>query len=119
MKKEKCSIPVNLFTFGFADEVAQGQQFDDEVIGRCIEAVENIFEPAGGINRNITSHALRELMEKHLGEKLSNGEFIMAMLRAGYACERVKCTANCYFNVSPEGVSAIREINKKKAGAGE
>lgn len=119
MKKEKCSIPVNLFAFGFADEVAQGQQFDDEVIGRCIEAVHNIFEPAGGINRNITSHALRELMEDHLGETISNGAFIVAMLSAGYECERVKCTANCYFNVSPEGVRAIREINKKKAGAGE
>ena len=33
MKKEKYTIPVNLFPFGFADELATGKHINEEAIG--------------------------------------------------------------------------------------
>ena len=112
MSKEKYIIPANLFSFGFADEVAHMQHFNKEVVGRCVEAISRSFGPAEDINRNMTSHALKKIIEGHFGEEVSNGEFIAAMVTAGYRYERVKCTPNCYFNVSQKGIERIREINK-------
>ena len=100
MSNGKCNIPVNLFPFGFADEVANWQHFNSELIGRCMEAISENFEATDGLNRNVTSPALRKIIEGHLGEEVSNGAFIAAMVTAGYRYERVKCTPNCYFNVS-------------------
>ena len=100
MKKEKYTIPVNLFPFGFADELATGKHINEEAIGRCLEAITTSFEPTEELNRNITSHALKKIIEAYLGEEVSNGEFIAAMLAAGYQYERVKCTPNCYFNAA-------------------
>ena len=112
MKKEEYRIPVNLFPFGFADELATGMHINEEVVSRCVEAISTSFEPTEDFNRNITSYALKNILEARLGEEISNGAFIAAMLAAGYKYERVKCTPNCYFNVSQKGIERIREINK-------
>ena len=99
MKKEKPAIPVNLFPFGFADDVANWQHYNSELASRCVEAISQSFEPTEELNRNVTSHALKGIIEARLGEEVSNGVFIAAMIEAGYRYERVKCTPNCYFNV--------------------
>lgn len=103
MKKEEYPLPPNLFLFGFGDQVAQEQQLNKEVIGRCQKAIADTLEPVEGFNRNITSFALKQFIEKQLGEEVSNGEFIAAMLASGYAYERLKCTPHCYFNAVKKG----------------
>ncbi len=103
MKKEEYLLPANLFLFGFADDVAHEQQLNYELAGRCKKAIADTLEPVEGFNRNITSFALKQFIEKQIGEEVSNGEFIAAMLASGYEYERLKCTPHCYFNAVKKG----------------
>ena len=113
MKKDKYTIPGNLSPFGFTDEAAKDQDFNFEVIDQCIEVIQLRLDPIRSINKNASSYGLKHLFEDYIGEYVSNGDLIVAMLTCGYRYERSKETPNCFFNVSQHGVNLVKEIGAR------
>lgn len=86
---------------GFDDEA-----FDDDRIEVLTSICRRHFKKSKGVNHAISSYGMKHRLEQfgklfrreYLGDYVSNGELIYAMLEAGFRAER--CEPNAYFNVS-------------------
>lgn len=63
-------------------------------------------------NPKNTSYGLKHIMERHIGEYVSNGEFIYSMHLEGFKI--FKENINCGFNVSKTGINLLANANKIK-----
>ncbi|WP_254561810.1 hypothetical protein [Dyadobacter diqingensis] len=63
------------------------------------------------IQKDNSSYGLKHDMEKVIGEYMTNGEFIVAMIGEGFVFKRDRI--NCYFNVTATSVKQLRKTNEQ------
>lgn len=88
-----------------------GNGFDYVRINKIKEIIDkdNLFLKRKTINYNFSSYGLKHKLERYIGEYLSNGEFILAMLLLDYDYKFE--TLNCCFNISQK--SQLIKIDKR------
>jgi hypothetical protein len=77
----------------------------DEV-DRATRFIQDHAIPRATSNRRQGSYGLKHVAERATGRYISNGAFILAALRLGYAARRFPNSPNCAFNMTISGVYA-------------
>ncbi len=93
----KQSIPSNLYYSGF--DVTDERKLDAEKVKKITTFINSNFEKRKTINTDLSSYFLKHLVEDKIGEYVSNGELICAMIKCQFAYKRLPSSPNCYFNV--------------------
>ncbi|MEQ0776166.1 hypothetical protein ABLT15_28060 [Paraburkholderia tropica] len=86
------------------------RQADRDSIGlasvrTALRFLENSATTRKTINKRVTSYSLKHAAERwganeHLSSYVANGELILAALLAGFRCERIARSPNCFFNIA-------------------
>ena len=104
-------IPENLYVTGFiASEGAAGytsKSFDYERIAECRDIIRANFKKIKTYPE-ISSYHLKGIVETFMGGYISNGEFIFAMIKEGFAYKIQDNGPNCFFNLSKKSYNELR-----------
>ena len=108
---------------GYTDEEGfNDEEFDDDRITELQHICEDYFVKSKSYNYNFGSYKMKHRMEmmtklfykEELGDYVSNGELIYAMLEAGFKAKREG--PNAYFNVTTTSYKRFcRVIDSQKA----
>jgi len=90
-------IPENLFSNGFED-VQLSEKINTKNLKKITEFIELNFKKTQKINKKFHSYNMKHIVENSIGEYISNGSFIAAMIKSGYSFERCRGSLNCWFN---------------------
>ena len=96
-KSDKIKLPKELTQNGFHPSDKTVDLIDDTKLGHIINFIKLNFHKTKYISKKQTSYALKHLVERDIGVKISNGELIASMIRCGYKHKRDGI--NCFFNV--------------------
>lgn len=104
-------LPSDLFNAGFL-HATQRTSYDyplshSAIITAVAKWIESNLTKTDAINPDWNSYSLKCLYKDTTGQELTNGEFIAAMITAGFTCTR--SGINGVFNVSGESVQQVEE----------
>lgn len=81
-------VPADLYKFGFSrsyygerKDDPNRENFNESVIKKCINNIENNYVRS---SKRRSSYGLKHEFEKDIGEYVSNGEAIVALIACGY-----------------------------------
>lgn len=101
---------------GFSNQTIK---FDSSVFNQT-EKIENVrteirkyLTKIKGFNKSRTSYGLKHVLERHIGEYVSNGELIYAMHLEGFKIQRENI--NCLFNFSTTSLRYLINSNSIKS----
>lgn len=117
-ENKRQSIPEGLTMNGFdwhdlrRDETHSGKPLDLELLPETRQVIADHLQSIQTINKHCNSYRLKHIIERFLGQYISNGQLILAMIQEGYAIEKQDRSPNCYFNVSQRSINALREKSR-------
>lgn len=103
-------VPVDLDMNGFQSGLhyPQNNNFRIDRIKAARKIICVYLDKMKTIQKATGSYGLKHRVESALGDHLSNGELIVAMIGEGFSFERDKI--NCFFNVTAKSVSKVSEV---------
>lgn len=90
-----------LMNYGFSSMQNNQAPIDFDRVERLIPLCKSLFKPIKSLNKRHSSYSLKHVVENIIGDYVSNGELISAMIILGYSFKIAHYDSpNCYFNVS-------------------
>lgn len=96
---------LNLNGFGESVKAFDKTVFDVDRIDEIRQFISSKFSKIKSFNTRNSSYGLKHIVERAIGNYVSNGELIYAMHLEGYSIKRTGI--NCYFNLSVKSLKNL------------
>ena len=104
-------VPENLYVTGFIANVVDAghtdKNFNLERIAKCRVIIRENFIKIKTYQTSSSYH-LKDIVERFMGNYISNGEFIVAMIAEGFTYKLEQKGPSCFFNLSKKSYNEMR-----------
>jgi len=91
-------LPEELFTNGFEECIVEhSPKINEKELKPIREFIKLNFKKRKTLNKKFHSYTMKHVVEEKIGQYVSNGNFIAAMIKEGYKYEICNRSLNCWF----------------------